>query len=248
MLLRLSVAVAILASAAGAQEPRRAEFEAVTDDPDLPRVLIIGDSISIGYTLPLRAALKGVANVHRPPENCRHTWRGLEMIDEWLGPRASQSAKWDLIHFNWGLHDLKYVDAKGQRALPPKGKQVSTLKEYETNLEKLVQRLEKTGARLIWRPTTPVPEGADGRYSADLPKFNKASRKVIDRHGIQVDDMNAFIAAKKIPHRLPDDVALHPGSVSPAGGEQRCCDSAGLGALIDQSRRRIFARNSEHPA
>ncbi len=271
MLLRLSVAVAILASAAGAQEPRRAEFEAVTDDPDLPRVLIIGDSISIGYTLPLRAALKGVANVHRPPENCRHTWRGLEMIDEWLGPRASQSAKWDLIHFNWGLHDLKYVDAKGQRALPPKGKQVSTLKEYETNLEKLVQRLEidewlgprasqsakwdlihfnwglhdlkyvdkgqralppkgkqvstlkeyetnleklvqrleKTGARLIWRPTTPVPEGADGRYS-DLPKFNKASRKVIDRHGIQVDDMNAFIAAKKIPHRLPDDVHFTP--------------------------------------
>ena len=208
--LRLSVAVAILASAAGAQEPRRAEFEAVTDDPDLPRVLIIGDSISIGYTLPLRAALKGVANVHRPPENCRHTWRGLEMIDEWLGPRASQSAKWDLIHFNWGLHDLKYVDAKGQRALPPKGKQVSTLKEYETNLEKLVQRLEKTGARLIWRPTTPVPEGADGRYSADLPKFNKASRKVIDRHGIQVDDMNAFIAAKKIPHRLPDDVHFTP--------------------------------------
>jgi len=186
---------------ATAQQPQRAEFAPVTDDPKLPRVLIIGDSISIGYTLPLRAALKGVANVHRPPVNCAHTWTGLKNIDEWLG-----DGKWDLIHFNWGLHDLKYVNEKGQRALPPKGKQVSTLAEYEANLEKLVQRLEKTGAKLIWRPTTPVPEGADGRYPADLPKYNKAAMRVIDHHGLEVDDMNAFIAAKKIPHVKPDDV------------------------------------------
>ena len=198
---RLSLTLLALAFAASAQEAPRAEFKAITDDPKLPRVLIIGDSISIGYTLPLRAALKGVANVHRPAENCAHTWRGLEMIDEWLG-----EGKWDLIHFNWGLHDLKYVDAEGQRALPPKGKQVSTLEEYETNLEKLVQRLEKTGAKLIWRPTTPVPEGADGRYPADLPKFNKAASRVIERHKIEVDDMNAFIAAEKIPHIKPGDV------------------------------------------
>ena len=103
---------ALVATALG-QQARRPEFEPVKDDPGLPRVLVIGDSISIGYTLPLRAALKGIANVHRPPENCQHTWRGLEAIDDWLG-----EGKWDLIHFNWGLHDLKYVDATGRRALP----------------------------------------------------------------------------------------------------------------------------------
>ncbi len=195
------------AALAPAQQPPRPAFVSIADDPNLPRVLIIGDSISIGYTLPLREALAGVANVHRPPENCQHTWLGLERIDEWLG-----DGKWDLIHFNWGLHDLKYVDAEGERALPPEGTQVTSLEDYEANLDRLVKRLKQTGAKLIWRPTTPVPEGASGRFPADLPRYNRAAREVIDRHGIEVDDMNAFIAAHRISHRAPSDVHFTPGA------------------------------------
>lgn len=167
----------------------------------MPSVLLIGDSISIGYTLPLREALTGVANVYRPPENCAHTWRGLERIDEWIGDRG-----WDVVHFNWGLHDLKYVDGGGRLALPPNGKQVSTLEQYGANLEKLVLRLMHTGANLIWRPTTPVPEGASGRVPADQARYNKVAARVMDRHGIVIDDMNAFIAAEKIPHIRSDNV------------------------------------------
>ncbi len=207
-----ALAAAMSATVGYAQAQRPAHFQPITDDPSLPRVLIIGDSISIGYTLPLRAALKGAANVHRPPENCAHTWRGLEKIDQWLG-----DGKWDLIHFNWGLHDLKYVDKGGKLALPPDGKQVSTLEEYESNLDKLVQRLRETGAKLIWRPTTPVPEGAGGRIPADLPKYNQAAHRVIDRYGIEVDDMNAFIAANKIPHSRPGNVHFSPESSAQLG-------------------------------
>ncbi len=185
----------------------RPEFEPIVDDPALPRVMIIGDSISIGYTLPLRAALEGIANVHRPPVNCAHTWRGLESIDGWLG-----DGKWDLIHFNWGLHDLKYVDEQGSLTLPPSGKQVSTVREYEANLERLVQRLRQTGATLIWRPTTPVPEGAAGRVPADLARYNAAAREVVQRHGIAVDDMNSFIRDRNIPHVRPDNVHFSKAS------------------------------------
>ena len=198
---RIALGAAISLIAASAQQTPRPEFQPVVDQPGLPRVLIIGDSISIGYTLPLRAALEGVANVHRPPENCAHTWKGLESVERWLG-----EGKWDLIHFNWGLHDLKYVDKEGKLALPPKGEQVSTLAEYAANLEKLVRRLKQTGAELIWRPTTPVPEGTQGRIPADLPKYNAAALKVIERHGIEVDDMNSFIRDQRIPHVRPDNV------------------------------------------
>ena len=191
----------MLAIALLAQRTQRPEFEPVTDDPSLPRVLVIGDSISIGYTLPLRAELQGMANVHRPPVNCGDTWRGLKEIDAWLG-----EGNWDLIHFNWGLHDLKYVDSNGRLTSPPEGAQVSSLEEYKSNLDKLVQRLKGTGAKLIWRPTTPVPTRAAGRIPHDLPKYNRAARRVIDRHGIAVDDMNAFIAAEGIPHVRPDNV------------------------------------------
>ena len=41
-------------------------FEPIQDNPALPRVLLIGDSISIGYTLPVRELLDGRANLHRP--------------------------------------------------------------------------------------------------------------------------------------------------------------------------------------
>ncbi len=192
---------------AAPQAQQRPVFAPITDDPSLPRVLVIGDSISIGYTLPLRAALKGVANVHRPPTNCTHTWKGLEQIDQWLG-----DGRWDLIHFNWGLHDLKYVDDKGKLALSPIGKQVSTLEDYEANLDKLVTRLKETGAHLMWRPTTPVPQGAGGRIPADLPKYNQAASRVMQRHDIEVDDMNAFIASAGIPHVRPDNVHFSPES------------------------------------
>ena len=60
-------------------------MQPIEDDPALPRVLLIGDSISIGYTLPVRKLLEGKANVHRPLTNCGPTTRGLEQIDAWLG-------------------------------------------------------------------------------------------------------------------------------------------------------------------
>ncbi|MDE0103053.1 MAG: SGNH/GDSL hydrolase family protein [Bryobacterales bacterium] len=196
-----TVAAACVLGASLAQQPPRPEFAPVQDVPGLPRVLIIGDSISIGYTLPLREALAGVANVHRPPENCAHTARGLERLRKWLG-----EGRWDLIHFNWGLHDLKHVDSEGGLALPPDGKRVHSVRQYEENLGLLVQQLQQTGAKLLWRPTTPVPEGAAGRFPADVPIYNEAALRVMTRHGVAVDDLNAFIKERAIPHVRPDNV------------------------------------------
>src|SRR5436190_2584885 len=78
-------------------------MEPITDEPGLPRVLLIGDSISMGYTIPVRKALKGKANIHRILTNGSSTVTGLANLDEWLG-----KGKWDVIHLNWGLHDLKH--------------------------------------------------------------------------------------------------------------------------------------------
>ncbi len=59
-------------------------------------MLLIGDSISIGYTMPVRKLLEGKANVHRIPTNGGPTKNGIANIDNWLGTK-----KWDVIHFNW---------------------------------------------------------------------------------------------------------------------------------------------------
>ncbi|MCA9070886.1 MAG: hypothetical protein KDA84_18280, partial [Planctomycetaceae bacterium] len=75
-----------------AEEPK-------TQAERLPRVLLIGDSISIGYTKPVIELLKGKAEVQRVKGNAGHTGMGLEKLPKWLDEKHGQ---WDVIHFNWG--------------------------------------------------------------------------------------------------------------------------------------------------
>jgi hypothetical protein len=174
---------------------------AVADTPGLPRVLLIGDSISMGYTLGVRAALAGRANVHRPPENCGDTARGVSSIDKWLG-----SGKWDIIHFNFGLHDLKYLDAAGQLASPDKGRQVASPAEYEANLRKIVARLKQTGAKLIYATTTPVPGGSQGRVEDDAIRYNAVAVRVMRELGVGINDLHAFVKPRQAQLQRPANV------------------------------------------
>lgn len=152
----------------------------------IPHVLIIGDSISIGYTLPTRALLEGKVNLHRIPTNGGPTTKGVIEIEKWLGKR-----KWDLIHFNWGLHDLKYMGKDGTNLVPKeKGGVVQvSLPEYEKNLNKLVTRMKKSAKQLVWRNTTPIPPGSKARYVGDSIKYNQAAARVMKKHGVSTLDL-----------------------------------------------------------
>jgi acyl-CoA thioesterase-1 len=157
----------------------------VTDEPGLPRVLLIGDSISIDYTVPVRELLKGVANVHRIPENGGSTRDGLAKLDGWLGAQS-----WDVIHFNWGLHDL--ARRQGGK-LDIVGPQTAPVELYEKNLRELVARLERTGAKLIFATTTPVPKGAPGRFAGNEVAYNEAARRVMAEAHVAVNDLHAAV-------------------------------------------------------
>jgi len=196
----LAIAVA-MPSVAQNNKKQNPVFAPIKDDPALPRVLIIGDSISIGYTLDTRAMLKGVANVHRPPTNCGPTTKGLDELDAWLG-----EGKWDVIHFNWGLHDLKYMNEKGQLVDVAKGKQQVEIEQYEKNMDELVKRLKKTGATLIWRNTTPVPEGTRGRVAGDSVKYNAVAARVMAKHEVQVHDLYSFAKEHEKEIQQPKNV------------------------------------------
>ena len=174
----------------------------VRDVPDLPRVLLLGDSISIGYTPFVRAALRGRANVHRPPVNCQATTRGLAGIKEWLG-----AGPWDVIHFNFGLHDLKYVDAKGQNLEKARGGvQQVPLAAYEQNLSALADTVLRTGAACIWCATTPVPEGAEYRVAGSELAYNAAAAKIMQGKGIAINDLHAAASARLATIQQPRNV------------------------------------------
>jgi lysophospholipase L1-like esterase len=160
-------------------------WDFVSDDPKLPRVLLIGDSVSRGYTQPTRAALAGVANVHRAPANSGPTAAGLKNLELWLG-----DGKWDAIHFNFGIHD---------RATPPK--------DYAARLEQIADRLQKTGAKVIWATTTPIPDDpAQKQTAASIVERNAVALEIMRRRGIAVDDLFGAVSPRLAELQNPRDV------------------------------------------
>ena len=160
-------------------------FVACADKPpmsrttsDTPRVLLIGDSISIGYADTVRTLLDGVAEVHGLPIATKSSTRGLAEIDSHLN-----KMEWDLVHFNWGLNDLEQ-DAPGEPRV--------SLERYEKNLSKLLSRLKNTGAVLIWASTTPVPQGASARTPGDAAKYNAVAATVMQNQNVLFNDLYAF--------------------------------------------------------
>lgn len=177
-------------------------LEPITDQLGLPRVLLIGDSISMGYTVPVRDLLKGKANVHRIPENGGPTPTGTAKLAKWLGTN-----QWNVIHFNWGLHDLKSMET---------GKAQVSLAEYEANLRELVKQLQQTKAKLIWCATTPVPDAklTPPRKDSDVQAYNAIAKNVMDENKIPTNDLYAHTLPKLADVQRPANVHF-----TPAGSE-----------------------------
>lgn len=165
---------------------RSSAWDFVQDDPKLPRVLLIGDSVSRGYTQATRKELAGVANVHRAPENCGPTANGVKKLDVWL-----TGGKWDVIHFNFGIHD---------RATKPA--------DYEQRLDEIFTRLKATGAKIIWASTTPIPPDTKDGPSATqaIVEKNEIAAKLAAKHGAATDDLFGFITPHLAKVQNPKDV------------------------------------------
>ena len=156
--------------------------------PRKVKILIIGDSISNGYTPFVQKELANVADVIDNPGNGKHTGNGLKKIASWIGEK-----KWDIIHFNWGLWDLCYrhptskVQGKRDKI---NGTITFNQEDYESQLDALVKLMrEKSDAELIFMTTTYVPKQEAGRFAKDAKKYNKIARRVMKANGVKINDI-----------------------------------------------------------
>jgi alkaline phosphatase D len=181
---------------------------------ELPKVLIIGDSISLGYTPHVVRMMENEAIVVHNRGNAQHSGTGIKQLDKWLG-----DTEWDVIHFNWGLWDLCYrhPESKVQgRRDKVRGTLTTSLEQYEQNLAVLVSRLKETGAKLVWADTTVVPEGESGRKVNDDLKYNAAAARVMTKHGVNTNDLN------RLTRTFAPELFTKPGDVhfKPEGYQQ----------------------------
>ena len=163
----------------------RQAWDYVKDDPNLPRVLIIGDSISRGYTLTVRDKLAGIANVHRAPENCGSTKNADAKLDIW-----TRGQKWDVVIFNFGIHD---------RAVPSG--------EYASRLTEIIARLRTTGAAVLFVNTTPIPDGAKNYGPASsIVSINAIAQDVMLRNSVPMVDIYSAVFPRLGEFQNPGDV------------------------------------------
>lgn len=177
----------------------RYQFRYIEPVASLPKVFIYGDSISIGYTEYVRASLKDKACVYRLHKNGQSSNEFIANMEKLKNTMFQPYLKggwdfnWDVIHFNVGLHDLKYIANKKLDKI--NGTQVSSLELYEKNLNKVIDYLKTSypKAKLIFATTTPVPDGEAGRFKGDAVRYNEVALKVLKNHNdIIVNDLYSF--------------------------------------------------------
>lgn len=171
---------------------------------NIKNVLIIGDSISIGYTPFVAEALSPAVSVIHNPGNGGSTVRGRDSIESWLGNR-----KWDVILFNFGLHDLVYKDSLNKYDVI-RGKQSVSLEDYRKNLEYIVSKMKKTTAGIFFITTTMVPENSPGRKPEDPSRYNQVAVEVMQRNGIPVLDLYTPSLSIHPAHSKPGNVHYSP--------------------------------------
>ena len=185
-------------------------YRFLNDIKNLPKVLILGDSISIGYYPFVKKALLKKVDIHRPIlpdgrfENCAGTSKGLKNISKWLGDNT-----WDLIHFNFGLHDIKHINPiNGKNSNSFDDPHQASPKQYEDNLEKIVKTLKKTNAKLIFATTTPYPNSKlkPARKPGMHEVYNKVALSVMKKHNVKINDLHSFVLPRMDELQRPYNV------------------------------------------
>lgn len=166
----------------------------------MPRVLLIGDSVAVAYAPYVRKDLEQCAQVELIKENAGNTRNGVYQLQKWLGDGG-----WDIIHFNFGLHDLLYVSKDAAH-----GPNID-INEYEQNLVRIIKRLKKKnqGVKLIFATTTPVPVDDPKRNYADVVAYNVAAINIMKEMDVSVDDLYSGLLPYIKEMRIPGSVHVN---------------------------------------
>lgn len=122
------------------------------------------------------------------------------------GGGAAAEAKWDVIHFNWGVWDMAYRDPKpGDKWHSNKftGKLTTPLDVFDKNLRELVAKMKATGATLVWGSITPMHKDIISRFAEDPPRYNAVAEKIMKENGVRINDLYAESIRQGFP-KAPD--------------------------------------------
>ena len=192
----------------------------------MKNVVLIGDSIRLGYEKEVRELLGDDVQIFSPKENCRYTkftlWGMFSWMESWGSPKV------DLIHWNTGIWDLHRCTADGLLFTP--------LDEYVEVNRRLAIQMESYTKNLIWATIIPGGPALDKKmpvnslintdatapkvyltdymdvWNADVRRYNEAATALMQSRGIRVNDLYSVVS-ENLEEYISDD-GIHP---SPSG-------------------------------
>ena len=197
------------------------------------RLLLIGDSIRLGYQGEVARLLAGAVEVVGPGENCRSTADILEHVKPWVFDRLEPGAT---VHLNAGLHDLRRLEGAGTDP------QVA-IDAYEESLQRIVDAVATHSAceRLILATTTPVDDerhaagGCSNRHDADVQRYNERLRRVAAQAAVDVHDLGEVIRSDPARYLSDDGVHLTDSGNAAAARSVAAAVTRGIGIETDDA-------------
>jgi lysophospholipase L1-like esterase len=191
-----------------------------------PKVLLLGDSIRMSYQPIVAKTLQGVADVVGPADNCQYSLYTLASLERWL----KQFGAPDIVHWNNGIHDSGHNPARSPRQIP--------IEIYRLTLEFILQRLQETGAQIIWATTTPVhPKRpfVDSQWSwrnEEIDQYNSVALDLMKSRGIPINDLHSIVMSD-VDRYLSEDM-LHLSEA----GKEKCADAV-VAAIREYLKRLV---------
>lgn len=163
----------------------------------MKKIMLLGDSIRLGYQAKVVDLLAGKVAVTGPEDNCRFSAYTLFNLSAWV-----PDDDFDVIQWNNGQWDTCHM---------PDGRIHTPLATYLELQERIAVILLKKTRRLIFATTTPVwPEqftsgSIHPRRDEDIRAYNSAARELSGKLGIEINDLHPHIA-QDVRQYISDDM------------------------------------------
>ena len=151
----------------------------------MKKIILIGDSIRMGYCKYVKEALLDTAEVFYPDENCRFAEYVLRYLGDW-----KKQGKWgddvDLVHWNAGLWDC--LELYGDEPL-------TSLSYYGEAIARIDKRIRMffPKAKVVFATSTSIVESGYGkdfcRHNATIEKYNQAALRALSGTDTVIDDL-----------------------------------------------------------
>ena len=158
--------------------------ECIRYDQEKKNILLIGDSIRIGYCETVKQELADVANVFWPDENCRNSQYIVTKLRSWA---AKVPSDMDLIQFNCGHWDVAHWNGDEDSLTSPE--------EYAHMIRMIIRQLIRfyPKADLVFATTSAMnPSGVVGvnpRTNREIVRYNEIAVAVAKEMGVQINDV-----------------------------------------------------------